>query len=82
MWSDCAVEAVKAVWRNPYNRVYLVLNFNWGLPEVHVYWFDFERMRYYHFFAKNQLSYLAKLWHKGVIRKYNKHRYNNSWRIW
>ena len=85
MWSNCVIEALKAVWRNPYNRVYLVIDFNWEYlrPEVHCYWFEFSRMRYYHFFAANRrLPYFSKLWHEGRIRKYRFHRYSKSWRVW
>lgn len=66
-WSNCAIEAMKAYWRNPKGTSILFIDR--GIHGIHFMWQDLETKKIYHFTHKKIPGKFSFLFFKGTIEE-------------
>lgn len=66
-WSNCAIEALKAHWRNPENTTIICIDR--GLRGIHFMWQELDTKKIYHFTHKKINGKFSFLWFKGTIEE-------------
>lgn len=67
IWSNCAIEALKAHLRNPKNTSVIVIYR--GLRGIHFMWQELDTKKIYHFTHKRIEGKFSSLWFKGTIEE-------------
>lgn len=67
-WSNCVIETLKAIWRNPPGSVNVIF-IDRGLRGIHFMWQDTTTKKIYHFTHKKIEGKFSSLWFKGTIEE-------------
>lgn len=66
-WSNCAIEALKAHWRNPSNTNIICIDR--GVRGIHFMWQELDTKKIYHFTHKRIEGKFSTLWFKGTVEE-------------